>query len=187
MEKPYIIGIAGGSGSGKSTLSDSLKKALCNYRVFEMHMDSYFKDETKLPRVYVPEAGKEYPDYNHPDSFYLEKLKSDLDMLITRHDYQIIIVEGLLTLWDLNIFNLLDLKIYVDLRDDERIVRRLKRNMRWGLSFDEISDVYLNLVRYRHDEFVEPTKWRADYIVNGKASLDKPIDIIVSYVDAVIK
>lgn len=182
MEKPYIIGIAGGSASGKSTLSNLLKNALCDYKVLEIHMDDYFKIETERPKIYVPSAEKTYRDDNHPDSFDLEKLNHDLNTLITQQEYQIIIVEGLLTLRDSDILNRLDLKIYVDCRSDERIVRRLKRNMRWGLSFEEISDVYLNLVRYRHDEFVEPTKWRADYIVNGAAPLNKSVDIIINYI-----
>jgi uridine kinase len=72
-----------------------------------------------------------------------------------------------LVLWDEEILSMLDLKLYVDCRPDERIVRRLRRNMTWGLSFDEIASVYLDMVRYRHDEYVEPTKWRADFILNG--------------------
>jgi uridine kinase len=54
--------------------------------------------------------------------------------------------------------------------------------MNWGLSFDEISEVYLDLVRYRHDEYVEPTKWRADLIINGSNPSEKAVKMILSYV-----
>lgn len=81
--------------------------------------------------------------------------------------YDLIILEGLLVLWDEEIYSLLDLKLFVECRNDERIVRRLRRNMTWGMEFDVIAKVYLDLVRYRHDEYVEPTKWKADLILNG--------------------
>ena len=92
------------------------------------------------------------------------------------------IVEGLLTLWEEEIYKQLDLKLFVDCRPDERVVRRLKRNMTWGLTFDQIADVYLDMVRYRHEEFVEPTKWRADFMLNGSNPSPKVIEMIVVYI-----
>jgi len=53
--------------------------------------------------------------------------------------------------------------------------------MGWGLEFDEISDVYLDLVRYRHDEYVEQSKWRADLIINGSNSSEKVLQMILAY------
>ena len=91
-----------------------------------------------------------------------------------------------MTLWDEEIVEQLDLRLYVDCRPDERIVRRLKRNMKWGLTFDQIADVYLDMVRYRHDEYVEPTKWRADLIINGSNPSEKGIQLIANYVRAFI-
>ena len=107
-----------------------------------------------------------YVDDNHPDTINLKQLHTDLKAAISSN-YDLIILEGLLVLWDEEIFSALDLKLFVDCRPDERIVRRLRRNMTWGLAFDEIANVYLDMVRYRHDEYVEPTKWKADFILNG--------------------
>lgn len=109
----------------------------------------------------------------------LPKLAQDLAAARTKH--QVVIVEGLLTLWDQAIYDQLDLKLFVDCRADERIVRRLKRNMKWGLKFDQVAGVYLDLVRYRHDEYVEPTKWRADFILNGSNPSDRALEIIAGY------
>ena len=92
--------------------------------------------------------------------------------------YDVIIAEGLMVLWDDAICDMVDLKLFVDCRSDERIVRRLRRNMAWGLSFDEIADVYVDLVRFRHDEYVENSKWRADLIINGSKQSEQAIDMI---------
>lgn len=98
-------------------------------------MDSYFKPEEELPLAEAPITGKIYRDYNHPSSFYMDQLKAELSEAAESEKYQVIIVEGLLVLWDQDIRGMLDLKVFIDCKADERIVRRLKRNMKWGLSF----------------------------------------------------
>ena len=182
MKKTTVIGIAGGSASGKSTFSDKLTGMLQGMEVLTLHMDSYFKPEEELPLAQAPITGKTYRDYNHPTSLNLDQLKSELTAAVNSEKYQVIILEGLFVLWDTDISNMLDLKLFVECRADERIVRRLKRNMEWGLSFDDISDVYLDLVRYRHDEYVEMSKWRADLIVNGSNSSEKVLQMILAYI-----
>lgn len=93
-----------------------------------------------------------------------------------------LIVEGLLTLWDCGLYEQLDLRLFVDCRADERIVRRLKRNMQWGYTFDEIADVYLDLVRTRHDMYVEPSRWKADLVINGSGCTDNALAVLASYI-----
>jgi uridine kinase len=99
-----------------------------------------------------------------------------------KNSYDVVIVEGLLTLWDDNICELLDLKLFVDCKSDERIVRRIKRNIQWGQTFDQITEVYLDMVRFRHEEYVEPSKWRADIIINGSKFSDITIAIIREHI-----
>lgn len=182
MNKPYVIGVAGGSASGKTTFAKKLKNTLLDFEIRELSMDSYFKPESDRSTVASPVSGKYYRDDNHPTSFDLPKLKQDLSELLQDNQTQIIIVEGLFTLWDKEIYENLDLRLFVECRSDERIVRRIKRNMAWGYTFDDIADVYLDLVRFRHDEYVEPSKWRADLIINGLNSFDKALKIITAYV-----
>jgi len=186
MKKPFVIGIAGGTASGKSTLCDKLEKELKDYKLFVIHMDGYFKHEKDRPHTKAFVSQKEYIDDNHPETMDLNKLNADLEKISAKNEYEIIIVEGLLTLWDDNIYNKLDLKIFVDCRADERIVRRLKRNMKWGLAFDEITDVYLDMVRYRHEEYVEPSKNRADIIINGSNPTDVSLEVLTEYIKAKI-
>jgi len=178
--KPYVIGIAGGSASGKTTFAQSLSDSLRGMDVLVMHMDAYFKPERQRPQSRAPITGKVYLDDNHPLTMDLPKLADDLAKKIAKGKHQVIIVEGLLTLHDPAIYGQLDLKLFIDCRADERIVRRLRRNMGYGLQFDQISGIYLDLVRYRHDEYVEPSKWRADLILNGSNPSSKALELIVN-------
>lgn len=182
MKEPFLVGIAGGSASGKSTFCKTLEEALSGFKLKVIHIDDYFKPEENRPYVEAPINGKKYIDDNHPDTVNLLQLKKD--MFSTLEDgFQVIIVEGLLTLWYKEIYSRLDLKLFVDCRPDERIVRRLRRNMSWGKSFDEVSNVYLDMVRFRHDEFVEPTKWKADIILNGSFPSNKALMAIVGLIE----
>ena len=187
MEKSFVIGIAGGSASGKSTFADALARALQDRTVLVFHMDAYFKPAEQLPRAEAPITGRTYVDHNHPLTMDLPGLARDLAHAVAENRHQVILVEGLLALWEKSICDQLDLKLFVECRPDERIVRRLKRNMQWGLTFDEISDVYLDLVRYRHDEYVEPSKWRADLILNGSNPSDKTLAMLVGYVEGMLE
>jgi len=175
-----IIGIAGGTASGKSTFAEQLKAALPALRVKLIHQDSYFLPKRQLPQVQAPFSGKTYRDYNHPQSVDLDKLTKDL--VKAKGNYNVIIIEGVFVLQHPPIFEQLDLKLFVDCPADERIVRRLRRNMTWGLSFDEIAEFYLDLVRHRHDEFVEPTKHRADLIINGAQPFHTAVQILTAYI-----
>lgn len=167
MGKTFVIGVAGGSASGKTTFAKALQGELEGYSLKLVHMDSYFKAEADRPCSKAPITGKVYMDDNHPLTMDLPRLADDLRGWIGSGEYDVIVVEGLLTLWEESIDSQLDLRLFVDCRDDERIARRIKRNMRWGQTLEQITDVYLDLVRYRHDEFVAPTKWKADLILNG--------------------
>lgn len=181
MKKPYVIGIAGGSASGKTTLSKILEERFENKSIKVFHMDQYFKVFDDRPRAKAPIVGKVYRDDNHPNTVKFDELHTDfLESLNT--DVDMVLIEGLLVLWDNIIFEKLDLKLFIDCRQDERIVRRLRRNMQNGQTFDEIASVYLDMVRYRHDEYVEPTRWKADLILNGSILSERAIEAIENFV-----
>lgn len=130
MKKPFIIGIAGGSGSGKSTFSKKLLQSFNGYKVKLIKMDDYFKAEEALPTVHgFSSRENTYRDYNHPDSFLMDAFCEEVIFCAGSSDFDIVIVEGLLVLHNEKILDLLDLKIYIDCKDDERIVRRIRRNI----------------------------------------------------------
>ena len=184
MSKPYVVGIAGGSASGKSTLCERLVNALEGSKVTTFHMDRYFKPTEMRPFVEAPITKKMYVDDNHPETVDLPKLRQDITAAIESAQADIIIIEGLLTLHDDELCQLLNLKLYVECRPDERIVRRLRRNMTRGLTFDEIANVYLDMVRYRHDEYVEASKWKADLIINGSMFSEMGLGVVVGAIKA---
>lgn len=169
MKKPYLVGIAGGTASGKSTMSRWLEEGLAGLNVKTFHMDEYFKPDGVRPKAKAHVSGEIYYDDNCPDTIYADRLREDLARALGQ-GFDLILVEGLFALWYDWLYEQLDLKLFIDCQADERIVRRLRRNMaQRGLSFDEIAGVYLDMVRYRHDQYIEPTKWRADLILNGSS------------------
>ncbi|MGI6380743.1 MAG: uridine kinase family protein [Anaerolineae bacterium] len=180
---PILIGIAGGSASGKTTLCHALEEALAGLDVRVVHMDRYFWPVK--PRVRAAFTGTEWDDYNQPASFDLASLHRDIEAFCTSDaPPDVVIVEGLMTLHDDVLREKLDLRIFVDAPPDERIVRRLRRNMATGGDFDEIAAYYLDSVRWRHQQYVEPSRWHADLVYNGQYPSSRALDVLVAWIRA---
>lgn len=187
MTNPIIIGIAGGTCSGKSTLASMLKDTLTTegYTVKLINMDSYFREIS--PTTVSPFSGKTYPEHNHPDCLDLPKLFSDFEQAISANAHQIVIIEGVFALLLDEIRTKLDYKIYVDLPDDERFYRRIKRFSKdFNQTFDEIAERYLDTVRHRHNELVEPTRWHADLVINGTLATNKGFDLLTTAIKSLL-
>ena len=128
-------------------------------------MDSFFKKVT--PTVTAPFTGVEYPEHNHPDSFRMAEFYAAIDEAQSS-DADVLIIEGLLILYLEEVRSKLDLKLFVDLKSDERMYRRIHKFMAMrGDTLEQVCDRYLDTVRWRHDEFVEPSRWYADMVING--------------------
>ncbi len=177
----FVIGIAGGTCSGKSTLTQKLE-AYYEDRCKVLHMDSYFRRPSIT--TIAPVTGIEYVEHNHPDALYLDNLYSDFNAAVAS-DAEIVIIEGLFALYLTEIRDKLDLKIFVDLDSDERLVRRVKRFMERGQTFEEITDRYIDTVRFRHNELIEPTRWHADMVVNGIFK-ETTVNILTTYIDSML-
>ena len=154
----FVIGIAGGTCSGKSTLSEALE-AYYGERAVVLHMDRYFKRPS--PTTIAPISGKEYVEHNHPDTLNLDDMYRDFEAAVAGES-KLVIIEGLFALYLEPIRTKCNLKIFVDLASDERLVRRIRRFEQRGQTFDEITDRYIDTVRFRHNELIEPTRWHAD-------------------------
>ena len=176
--KPFIVGIAGGTSSGKSTLCATLEEKLSRYKTTTIHSDSYYKKI--LPKVVAPISGIIYDDYNHPNSLEKDEFITAIRSL-TKTDADIILIDSLFTLYYEETRSMSDLKIFIDLPSDERLIRRIRRNTKRGLSFDEITAYYLDSVRYRHNEFVEPTRLFADFIINGNYN-ETTLNVITKWI-----
>jgi len=180
MKKPYVIGIAGCTQSGKSTFTKELQNVLQGVKYKTLAIDSYHKPMEERPLVKAPMTGIEYTDSNLPISFNIPQLRLDLKNEIEKNEADLVIVEGTMILYDEEILSTLDLKIYVETRADERSVRYIEKYSQW-YGYDFIRNSYLDLARYRMDEYVEPTKWRADLIINGSLKSEQAVEIVKTF------
>lgn len=182
MKDVLVIGIAGGSGSGKTTLA----KNILNHfegRISILRHDDYYKCQD-----YIPMEERVKTNYDHPHAFDTDLLISHIDELKAgravespTYDYsrhtrsgetrtveagKVVVLEGILILENTELRNRLDMKIYVDTDADERILRRILRDVKErGRSLDSVIGQYLSTVKPMHEAFVEPSKRYADIIV----------------------
>jgi uridine kinase len=162
----FIIGIGGGSAAGKSFVAEYLREQLAPRRVEVINQDRYFHEPQRLPGHASSDGTRTWPDYNHPRSFDFRRLRSDLRRA-RESAADVIIVEGILVLHDPELRKLMDLKLFVDADADERVIRRIRRNLAAGHDLNEICDFYLDSVRHRHRQFCQPTRVRADLVIPG--------------------
>jgi uridine kinase len=166
---PFFIGIGGGSASGKTTLAQQMADLLAPFRVMVIHQDRFFKTNEEKPRYFSKIHGEERPDYNCPDSFRVEEM---IAFCRDAKDADVVLLEGILTLHFTELRDLMDLKVFVHADADERIVRRIRRNLTRS-SLDDIVGYYLESVRYRHREFCEPTRSLSDVVMEGGMAWDE--------------
>lgn len=204
VQKPLVIGIAGGTGSGKSTVARAIFESIPERNVAIIEQDCYYKDQSHLPaeeRVNV--------NYDHPLAFDNDLLIEHVIKLINgaavdkpQYDFtihnrkketvrveprEIIILEGILILDSPELRNLMDIKIFVDTDVDVRIIRRIVRDMRErGRSLESVINQYLNVVKPAHNEFCEPTKRYADIIIPEGGYNKVAIDIMVTKIKSII-
>jgi len=204
MNRPILIGIAGGTGSGKSTVANEIFKSLPGESIAVIEQDSYYKDQSHLT---LEERKK--TNYDHPDAFDTELLIKHLKMLLNGeaiekplYDFEIhtrkketvriepkdiIILEGILILAEPEIRNLLDIKIFVDTDADVRIIRRIQRDIKErGRTVESVIEQYMNVVRPMHMQFVEPTKRYADIIIPEGGYNKVAIDILIAKIKQIL-
>ncbi|MCR5322172.1 MAG: uridine kinase [Lachnospiraceae bacterium] len=202
MANSVIIGIAGGTGSGKSTFTNRLKDEFKD-NVSVIYYDNYYKrrDDVTL------EERKGF-NYDHPDAFDTELLVQHMtalkagkaiecpvydftlynrsDETVTIKPSKVIIVEGILVLQNEQLRNLLDIKIFVEADADERILRRVIRDVKErGRDVEGIAKQYLNTVKPMHYIYVEPTKALADIVINSGMN-DVAFDLIKSKISLLL-
>lgn len=181
MGKTYVVAVAGGTCSGKSTITENLGRIFeKDYRIMILNMDKYFKKDP--PTTIAPITRKEYVEHNHPTILELPKLIEDFKASLSSGEYDLIIVEGLFALYIDEIREAADLKVFIDLASDARLVRRITKHMGWGQSYEQVTERYIDTVRFRHNELIEPTRWHADVVINGTLDSNKGTEVVATYI-----
>lgn len=191
-----IIGIAGGTGCGKTTVVNQIVNELPPEEVGVISQDSYYNDLSHLSLI-----ERKKTNFDHPKSIDFELLEQHLielksgnsvqqpvysfiecnrtDKTIPTHARKVMIVEGILILTHPKIRDMFDIKIYVHADSDERLIRRLKRDVNErGWDLDETINKYQTTLKPMHDQFIEPTKEYADIIIPNNKYNTVAVDIV---------
>ncbi len=199
-----IIGIGGGTGSGKTTVVRKIVESLPDDSVAIIPQDSYYKDQSHLPLEV-----RKRTNFDHPDAFEWPLFASQIQDLrhgksIKQPTYSyitctrltetilvkpkdVIIIEGIMALYDKKLRNLMDLKIFVDAGADERLLRVIQRDIvERGHPLEMLVDKYRNVLKPMHDEFIEPTKQYADIIIPNGGNNEKAIAMMQMYISSAL-
>jgi uridine kinase len=202
---PLVIGIAGGTGSGKTTVTNSIVDHLDASTVLVIQHDSYYKDISCHGGIPASEI-----NFDHPNSLETELLVRHLEELragrsveqpiynFTTHQRldttrgldpkEIIIIDGILIFAEKRLRELMDIKIFVDTDADERLIRRIRRDItERGRSVESVMQQYMRTVKPMHLEFVEPSKLWADIIIPRGAENRVAIDMVVTKIRTMLR
>lgn len=191
-----IIGIAGGTGSGKTTVVHQIMNELPDTEVGVISQDSYYKETHNLsfderalinfdhPRAIDFEllvkhlkALKEGETIDQPVYSFIQHNRTD--DTVSTHPRKVIIVEGILILTNPELRDLFDVKVFVHADSDERLIRRLKRDIsERGRDIDEVLTRYQNTLKPMHEQFIEPSKAFADIIIPNDKYNTVAIDVV---------
>ena len=200
-----IIGIAGGTGSGKTTVVNKIVEALPDNSVAIIPQDSYYNDQSNLPL----EVRKQ-TNFDHPNAFDWKLFEEQISALregrsIEQPTYSyiactrqpetvhveptdVIIIEGIMTFYDKELRDLMDLKIFVDAGADERLLRVITRDMaERGPPLDMLINKYRNVLKPMHDEFIEPTKQYADIIIPNGGHNEQAVKMMQQFIQGRLK
>lgn len=203
--KVTIIGIAGGTGSGKTTVVKKIVEALPPHHVAVVPLDSYYNDTTSMA-----EEERHAINFDHPDAFDWKLLTKQINELregraIEQPTYSylkcnrlpetihvepkpVIIVEGIMTLINKKLRDIMDIRIFVDCDSDERLIRNIQRDtVERGRDVQTVLDRYLKVLKPMHEQFIEPTKRFAHIIIPEGGDNVKGIDMVCKYIESIVK
>jgi len=204
MQKTTIIGIAGGTGSGKTTVVKNIVNALPPHYVAVVPLDSYYNDTSEMT-----EEERHAINFDHPDAFdwkliakHVNDLRNGIAIEQPTYSYllcnrlketihvepkPVIIIEGIMTLLNKRLRDIMDLKIFVDADPDERLIRNIQRDtIDRGRTVSMVVERYLEVLKPMHEQFIEPTKRYADLIIPQGGENEKGIGILCSYIEGLV-
>jgi uridine kinase len=205
VQRPLIIGVAGGSGSGKTTVSHAIVERVGSERIAFLQHDLYYHDLAHLQL-----EQRRQVNFDHPNAFDNALFIEHLDALIggsaikaPTYDFAqytrraetidvkpqpVLLIEGILIFVDAALRERMDIKLFVDAEGDTRFIRRLQRDLRERVrTVDAVIEQYLKTVRPMHLEFVEPSKRYADIIIPRGGLNAIAIDMVVARIEGLLR
>jgi len=200
-----ILGIAGGTGSGKTTVVNQIINELPKNEVTIISQDSYYNRTDDLTFAERCEI-----NFDHPNAIdfqllidHIKKLKQGeaieqpiysfethnrINETLKTYPKKVLIVEGILIYTNKEVRDLIDIKVFVHADSDERLIRRLRRDMQErGRNLDEVLERYQNTLKPMHQEFIEPTKNFADLIIPNDRYNTVGVDIVRTVINEKLK
>jgi uridine kinase len=200
MSEPFLVGVAGGSGSGKTTVAERLAGLIGEPDLALVRLDAYYRDRNDLPfdeRAAI--------NYDHPDAFdwpllldHVEALHAGREVQVPVYDFatyerqatrvtvapaHVVVVEGILVLYEPELRERFDLRVFVDTEPDVRFIRRLERDVaQRQRSVASVIEQYLDTVRPSHEQFIEPSKRHADVIIPHGGLNAPALDVLLARV-----
>jgi uridine kinase len=202
--RPYLIGVAGGTCAGKTLMCERLAEEAGAEHVALMRLDMY-----QIDRTHQSWEERVAANYDHPSAYdwpllddHLARLAAGEAVLAPTYDFSVhnrsdsvvpihpapvVILEGILVLWEPSLRERFDLKVYIDADSDLRFIRRMKRDVEErGRTSDHIINQYLAWVRPGHLQYIEPTKAFADVIVQQSGMLGPAFDLLLARIRELI-
>ncbi|MBN2601156.1 MAG: uridine kinase [Candidatus Marinimicrobia bacterium] len=205
MKQSILIGIAGGTGSGKTSMAKNIVRDFNPDQVLIIEQDSYYFDLKDIPL-----DARHHHNFDHPEAYDFDLMKKQIRALINGetieipfYDYtihtrstevhrvtghKIIVLEGIMVLFDPELRDMMDMKIYIQTAPDIRFIRRLSRDIKTrGRSVESVIHQYLDTVRPMHEQFIEPTKQYADIIIPEGGHNTVAVDLFKTKVTSLLR
>jgi len=199
----YIIGVAGGTGAGKTTLAEVLADCMGPGHAVVVHEDRYYRDNSHLPA-----SSRENLNYDHPDAIDLDLLAGHVRELVSGrmimqpvYDFvqhvrsrdtvtllpaKFVIVEGLFTLFNKLLRDVINFKVFLDLDDGERLSRRIERDIRErGRSEESVVSQWNATVQPMFKLFIQPSRSSANLVLSGGDPVDSNAARIRDYLTSI--
>ena len=202
--KNIVIGIAGGTASGKTTIAQAIERSFSRNEVVILRQDNYYNSQD-----HITLEERLSTNYDHPNAFDFELLRDHLKLLsegkiieqpiynFTTHTRssethkiipsRVIILEGILSFADSSLMDLMDIKVFIDTEADLRFIRRLLRDtVERGRTIEQSINQYLATAKPGHDQFIEPSKKKADIIIPYTDHNTVAIDMLIEHVRYIV-
>ena len=200
MKTPYIIGITGGSGSGKTRFLTKLLDQFTPAQVCLVSQDNYYRNRDEQP---VDEKGVK--NFDLPDSINFKEFKKDIIALkegrsvsrleytfnnpkvapkqIELHPAPVLVVEGIFVMYDKELAEVLDLKVFIEAKDYIKLKRRIIRDDKErGYDLDDVLYRYEHHVMPTYDKYIKPYKMDADIIIPNHTDFRQAMEVLSSFI-----